>query len=86
MRKAAADRAAVADRGMRDMRDRIRQQRRMGGDFGGFQEIDMARQRANGEDAALHRDPAKLGEFADIDNEFGGDQPQIHRRHQALAA
>ncbi len=32
------------------------------------------------------RDPAKLSQFADIDNEFGGDQPQIHRRHQALAA
>ena len=86
MRKAAPDGAAVADRRMRDMGDRIRQQRSMGCYFRRFQEIDVARQRTDGEDAFLHRNPAQLGQLADIDNEFGRDQAQIHRRQQALAA
>jgi len=71
---------------MRDMGNRIRQQRGMGRYFGGRQEFDMARQRANGEDIAFDRDPAKLSKLADIDNEFGRDQAQVHSRHQALAA
>ena len=45
----------------------------------------MTRQRADAETPRLHRNPAQLGQLADIDNEFGGDQAQIHRRHQALA-
>ena len=62
VREAAADGAAVADRRMRDMGDRFRQQRRMRGDFGRSLQIDMARQRADGEDIALHRDAAQFGE------------------------
>ena len=77
---------AIADRRMGDMSNRVRQQRCMRGDFGRFLQIDMARQRTDGEDVTPHRDPAQLGEFADIDDQFGRDQPQIHRRHQALAA
>ena len=46
----------------------------------------MARQRTDGEHVALHRDTAQVGEVADVDNQFRGNQPQIHRRHQALAA
>ncbi len=53
MRKAAADRAAIADRGMRNMRDRRGQQRRVPCNFRGFQEIDMARQRPDHERIAL---------------------------------
>ena len=47
MREAAAERAAIADRGMRDMGDGFGQQRRMRGDFRRFQQIDMAGQRAD---------------------------------------
>ena len=47
MRKAAADGSPVADRGMRDMGDGFRQQRRVRGNFGRSLEIDMARQRTD---------------------------------------
>ena len=46
----------------------------------------MPGQRADAEHLAAHRDPAQFGEPADIDDQFRGNQPQIHRRHQALAA
>ena len=46
----------------------------------------MSRQRTDGEDAFLHRHPAQLGQLANIDNEFGRYQTQIHRRQKALAA
>ena len=46
----------------------------------------MTGQRADPDDTARHRNTAQLGEFADIDDEFGRDQAQIHRGHQALAA
>ena len=71
---------------MRNVSDRIRQQRRMGRDFGGFQQIDVPGQRADGENLLLHRNSAQLGEATNIDHEFGRDQPQVHRRHQALTA
>ena len=86
MREAPAQRTPVADRGMRDMGNRLGEQRRMRGNFGRPRKIDMTRQRANPEKLAVHRNAAQLGEFADIDDEFGGDQPQVHRGHQALAA
>ncbi len=52
MRKAAADSSPVADRGMRDMGDRLRQQWRVRGDFRRFLEIDMPRQRTDPQDLA----------------------------------
>ena len=71
MREAAADGAAVADRGVRDMGDRFGQQRRVRGYFRRSQEIDMTGQRTDPDDIAGHRNAAQLGEFADIDDEFG---------------
>ena len=65
---------AVADCRMGDMGDRIRQQRSMGRYFRRFQEIGVACQRTDGDDASLHHNPAQLGQFADIDNELGRDQ------------
>jgi len=46
----------------------------------------MARQRADVKDIVLYRDAPEFPEFADVDEEFGRDQPQVHRGHQALAA
>ena len=86
MCKAAADRAAIANRGVRNMGDRICQQRGKCSDFRRFQDIYVARQPADGEHIASDRDPPKFGKLADIDNQFGRDQAQIHGRHQALAA
>ena len=87
VRKASPDGAAVADRRMGDMGNRIHQQGSMGCNFRRFQEIGVACQCTDGEDASsLQHNPAQLGQLADIDNEFGSDQSQIHRRQQALAA
>ena len=86
MGQAAADRAAVTDRGMADMANRIPQQRSMSGDFRRPLQIDMARQRTDGENATFHGDTTQVGKVADVDNQFWGNQPQIHGRHQALAA
>ena len=84
--KAAPDGASVTDRWMGDMGNRIRQQGRMGRNFRRSQEIGVACQRTDGDDAFLHHHSAQLVQLADIDDEFGRDQAQIHRRHQALAA
>src|SRR5262245_9427127 len=46
----------------------------------------MPGQRADDERFALDRDPAQFGEFADIDDHFRRNQPQIHRGDQALPA
>ena len=86
MGETAADGPSVADRGMCDMGDRFRQQWRVRRDFRRLQEIGMTGQRTDGEDVAAHRDATQFGNFADIDDQFGRDQPQIHRGHQALAA
>ena len=86
MGKAAADGSAVADRRMRDVCDRLGQQRRVSGDISRFQQIDLPRQRTDHERIALDRDPAQLGELADIDDQFRRNQAQVHGRHQALAA
>jgi hypothetical protein len=82
--KAPPDCTTVTDRRMRDMGDRLRQQWGMRIDFRGSQEIGMARQRANGENAVLHRDAAQLCQLTNINNKFGRYQAQIHRRHQTL--
>ena len=56
MRKAATDRASIADRGMSDLTCGFRQQRRMRGDLDRFQEIGVARQRANRDAVTVDRD------------------------------
>ena len=83
--EAAAERAPVADRRMRDMGDGLAQQGRVRSDFRRAGKFDMARQRADGEDIAAQGYSLELGDRADIDHQFRTDQPQIHRGHQALA-
>jgi hypothetical protein len=56
------------------------------GDFRRSLQIDMARQRTDAENAVFHGDTTQVGEVADVDNQLWGNQPQIHGRHQALAA
>ena len=46
----------------------------------------MAGQRTDSENIAGDGNAAQFGELADIDDQFGRNQAQIHRRHQALAA
>ena len=86
MREAAADGSPVADRGMRDMGDRFRQQRRVRGDFGDFRRSTWRVSAPMRRVPSRDRNAAQLSEFADIDDQFRRNQAQIHRRHQALAA
>ena len=87
LRKAAADGAAVADRGMGDMGDGRRQQRGTAITMSGFQEIDMAGQRANGENVLPFTTIPRNSANSPISTiSSGRNQAQIHRRHQALAA
>ena len=51
----AAERAAVADRGVADMRHRQRDQRRVPGDLGGALGLRVTRQRADLDHAVLQR-------------------------------
>ena len=85
LRQAAAERSAVADCRMGDVADRVCEQRRMPRNFRRARQIDMARQRSDPDRIADNRDAAQLGQCADVDDQFGGNQPEIHRRHQALA-
>ncbi len=71
---------------MGDMPDRIRQQWCMRSNFRGFLEIDVARQRTDGEHTIPRGNPAQIGETTNVDDEFRSDQTQVHCRHQALAA
>jgi hypothetical protein len=68
------------------MGNRFRQQRGVRGNFGRSCEIDMARQRADGNNIAAYHDSPQFGDLADIDDQFRRNQTQIHRGHQALAA
>jgi len=56
MSEAPAEGPPVADRGMRDMSNGLRQQWCVRGNFGRFLKLDMACQRANFEDISLHSD------------------------------
>ena len=67
MRQAATDGSPVADRGMRDMGNSFRQQRRVRGDFRRSLKIDMTGQRTNSESTAGDGNAAQLRKLADID-------------------
>ena len=86
MGKAATQRALVADRRVGNMGDGRHQQRRMARDVARSRDLDMPRQRANSQGVAGHGDALQFSDLSDIDDQFGRDQPQIHRWHQALAA
>ena len=86
MGEIAADRAAVADRLVRDLADRLREKRRVPRDKVRTLDVDMPGERADVQNAVPHLDAAQLGQSADIDESFGGEKPHVHGRHQALAA
>jgi hypothetical protein len=54
-------------------------------DFRAFQKVDMTGQRADTDNIIRDGDPTQLIEATDIDKQLWRDQPEIHRRHQALA-
>ena len=82
----AAERAAVADRRMADMRHGERDQRRMPGDLGGAFGLGVAGQRADLDLAGFHRDAGKPADAIQVDQQLRRRQPHVERGDQALAA
>ena len=85
-RDAAAEGAAVADRGMGDMRHGVRDQRQMFGHKRRRQHLGMAGERADPHRPVLQRDAFQRVDAVDVDQEAGLGEPHVQRRHQALAA
>ena len=86
MGEVAAERAAVADRRMREVRHRRRDQRQVPRDLGRAHQLDVARQRADAHRPVGDRDALQLGEAADVDEELRREKPQVQRRDEALPA
>ena len=86
MRQAAADGAAVADRQMRHMRHRARQDRQVPGDDRRSLELIMARERADADRVTGLLDEREAGDAVDIDQNRRAQQAEIEHRNEALAA
>ena len=84
--EAAAERAAVADRDMADMRRGLAQQRKMLADQIGREQFAVPRQRAEPHRAVGVRLAAQLLEVADVDQELRRRQPHVETGEQTLAA
>ena len=82
----AADGAAIADGGMRDVRERERDQRRMFGDLARAFGLGVAHQRADFELAVLAINAVEAGDAVDVDQQARRGQPHVERGEQALAA
>jgi hypothetical protein len=81
-----AERAAVADLEMPDVRRGPGQQRRRGRDDLIPLQRAMPRQRAHPQSAVRPGDALQLGDAVDIDDVLRPAQPHRHHRHQALPA
>src|SRR5215470_8724661 len=82
----AADGAAVADRGVADMRQRQRDERRRLRDLGGAFRLRVPHQRADLDVGVFQRDPVEPADAVDVDQQRGLAQPHIERGDQALPA
>ncbi len=82
----AANGAAVADRGMGDMGQGARDERRVAGDLRRAFGLRVAHQRADLDGAVLHRNALERIEAVDVDQERRTGQPHVERGDQALAA
>ena len=86
MRDAAADRAAVADLVVRDMRHRGLEQRMRGVEPLVVENVAPARQRAEPDAVGADLDLAQVLELPQIDQQRRPRHAERHHRHQALAA
>ena len=80
-----ADGTAVANRRMRNVRDRLREQGSKLCDRGTALGLRMAHQRANFDMAVTARYFSKLAQAIDIDEERRRGKPHVEGRHEALA-
>ena len=86
MGEIAADRAAIADGGVRDISDGLGQKRRLFRDLPRGQQIGLPRQRANPDGTSLDANAAKARNAGNIDEKFRRQQAHIQRRHKTLPA
>ena len=81
-----ADRAAVAHDRVGDHVLGVAEERKVLGQQLGLEQIDVPRQRADPDLAALLADVGELRQTVDVDQVLGVGQPQLHHRQQAVAA
>src|SRR6185437_13751765 len=86
VRDAAADRATIADRRMRDIGRRFRQQRPTGADLRIAQQVRMTHQRAEGQTSVSRLDAVEFFDAIDVDQHGRADDTAVEHRHQALPA
>jgi hypothetical protein len=84
--QAAAHRAGVPDRGVRDQTDRLGHQRSGHGDLRGSLDLRHRGHRADDQDVAVTPDAAQPGHVTQVDEVPGFGQPEVHQRDQALPA
>ncbi len=85
-RDRAAERAAVADRGVGDMRQGQCEQRRMGGDKRRGEGLGMAHQRADAQPFPVKLDAVEAGNAVDVHQHARAREPHIEQRDKALPA
>ena len=82
MRDAAADRAFVPDRRVRDVRRGLVKERRVPGDQRISQHLAMPGERADTQPIPLQFDAAKCRDMCNVDQQLRRLQTQGQRRHQ----
>src|SRR5579864_1094874 len=82
----SADRAAVADRGMGDVRQSARQKRRVLGDVALALGLGVAHQRADLDRAVVPLDTIEAREAVDVDQRVRCGESRIERGDEALTA
>src|SRR5262245_4555143 len=82
----AADCAAVADRGVTDVRKRQSDERRRLRNLGGAFRLRVAHQRADFDMRVSQRDAVEPADAVDVDQQRRLAQPHVERRDQALSA
>ncbi len=82
VRDRAADGAAVPDLRVADLARRVREQRHLTGQQRGAVHVVVPGQRADRDVRALVGDVRQVVQPAQVDEHFGGGQPQFHQRQQ----
>ena len=86
VRDIAADRAAVPDGRVADLRRRFRKRRAVLPECGGRGQFGVRRQRADPHRAVSDRNALELGDPADVDERRRRRQPQLQQRDEAVPA
>jgi len=81
-----ADGPQVAHQGVRDLRRSLGQDRAAPLEAGVALDVDMAREGADSEAAALVLDTFQAGQAAEVDHQLGRREAQLEERDQALPA